>query len=450
MNKRERTRAGKASSFLLLLLLLLVTGCSGLEATPSPTAPPQPTVTLIPSATFTFTPPPTATSIQPATPTPLANSIYYMLVLDASERMKEPFDGKTKWEAARAAAEAVIKGLEPEANFGLVVIGASSPTEELDLCNEPSVLRMPFTSQRNILSQIGQLQPAGGGSIFTAFNLAKEQFNGLPPHSIRVIIQISGASDDCERDEWRDLERLFQTRSLVERLYSEIVILDDGSEINAGALATRLSGLSRQVNAQAVQSFGGMRQTTDAVLANIRDHIASIPTVTPPPTSTAFTTLTPVPILSATPTLSPAPSTNTPTSTVTPSPAPPTLTPTSSLTPTSTATPSSTPVLPPSVTLLSVRYLNDGVGCQIDVRARVNGSDATGSFHVWHAGLDPQGVVYPQTTLQVGTNWASVFSLSNLLTLGGERPGSRHEVWFEYNGVQSNRLKDLICPLPPP
>jgi hypothetical protein len=451
MIRRERTRTEKTSSFILLMLLLLVAGCSGLDATPSPTVSPQPTVTLIPSATFTYTPPPTATSIQPATPTPLANAIYYMIVLDASGAMNEPFDSRTKWDAARASAEAILKALEPGANFGLVLIGASSPTEEVDLCNEPSVPQMPFTSQHNVLRQVGQLQPAGGGSIFTAFNLAKDQFTGLPPHSIRVIIHISGSRDDCERNEWREFERRFQARGAVEAgLHSEIIILDDGSEISAQALAVRIGNLSRNVNVQTVQSFGEIRQTTEVVLGNVRNHIASIPTVTPPPTSTAFSTLTPVPILSATPTLSPVPPSNTPTSTLTPSPAPPTVTLTSTLTSTPSATPSPTPVLPPSVTLLSVRYLTDGIGCQIDVRARVNGSDAVGRFHVWYAGLDPQGQIYPQTTLQVGTNWASVFSLRNLLTLGGDRQGSRHEVWFEYNGIQSNRLKDLLCPLPPP
>lgn len=448
-----RRRPLRAKTILLLTVLLLVTGCSGAGTPASPTVPPEPTVTRVPSVTFTYTPPvTTATSFQPVTPTPRTNDIYYMIVLDASAGMKESFGGVTKWDAARATVEAILRGLEPGANYNLVVIGASSQTKGLDLCNEPSVVRTPFSFQRNVLSQIGQLQPAGGGSTLTAFNLALEQFNGLPPHAIRVLIHIGGSDDDCARDEWRDLESLYQRRGAVDAgLYGEIIILDADEAFNGRTVAGRLSGLSRNVNAQALQSFGEIQQIVDAVIGNITNHIASVPTVTPPPTSTSFLTLTPVPILSATATLSPAPSTVTTTSTLTPSPAPPTITSTSTLTRTPSATPSSTQVLPPSVTLLSVNYLTAGTGCQIDVQVRVNGSDATGRFHVWNSSLPSDGDVYPQTTLQVGTHWGSAFSLNNLLTLGGDTPASqRHEVWFEYNGVQSNRLKDLLCPLPIP
>ena len=116
-------------------------------------------------------------------------------------------------------------------------------------------------------------------------------------------------------------------------------------------------------------------------------------------------------------------------------------------------TPSATPIPSTSVELLSVTYVSQNIGCQIDVQVRVNGEPVVGVFHVRNASYAPQdSTVYPQTTLQVGTNYASTFSLNNLLTLSGNQPEYyKHEVWFEYNGIQSNRLVDLFCPgIPPP
>lgn len=116
-------------------------------------------------------------------------------------------------------------------------------------------------------------------------------------------------------------------------------------------------------------------------------------------------------------------------------------------------TPSATPVPATSVELLTASYVSQGIGCQIDVQVRVDGGPAAGTFHVRNDFYAPgDSSTYPQTTLQVGTNYASTFSQSNLLTLGGDQPEYyKHEVWFEYNGVQSNHLVDLFCPgIPPP
>jgi len=106
-----------------------------------------------------------------------------------------------------------------------------------------------------------------------------------------------------------------------------------------------------------------------------------------------------------------------------------------------------------SVKLLTVTYLTQGVGCQIDVQVQVDGGPATGAFHVRNDSYAPgDSSASPQTTLQVGTNYASAFGFSNQLILSGDKPAYyQHEVWFEYNGVQSNHLKNLECPgIPPP
>jgi hypothetical protein len=107
-------------------------------------------------------------------------------------------------------------------------------------------------------------------------------------------------------------------------------------------------------------------------------------------------------------------------------------------TPTSSP-PTGTPT--PRVELLSVKYLQSGAGCQVDLTVRVTGSAASGAFHVWHANDPLAGQAEARTILPVG------MSAGHLITLGGLEPKSyTHEVWFEYNGVQSNRLKGLICP----
>jgi hypothetical protein len=112
-----------------------------------------------------------------------------------------------------------------------------------------------------------------------------------------------------------------------------------------------------------------------------------------------------------------------------------TLTP--SLTPTATAT------LAPKVQLTSYTFITTGARCQIDVLVKVTGSPATGVFHVLHAGNGPLGDVYP-VTLPVGTY------NNNQLTLSGNLVTTyTHEVWFEYEGVESNRLRGLVCPLLP-
>src|SRR5688572_26426483 len=130
--------------FILLIVVLLSSGCSGLGTSPTPTIEIQPTVTRIPPTAYptALTPlTPTTVFIPTFTPTSVSESIYYMIVVDASEKMNEPFDGRTKMDAAREVVQGIMAGLDPGANFGLVLIGGSATNEAVDPCGQPSVVR---------------------------------------------------------------------------------------------------------------------------------------------------------------------------------------------------------------------------------------------------------------------------------------------------------------------
>ena len=417
-------------------------GTPSLTPTITSTPTQTPTQTLTSTSTVTLTP--------TATGTPRVQGVYYMIVLDASANMTEAFDGKPKWDAALESVTAILEGLEPGAKYGLVVVGGTPSAEDVDACNEPSAVKNFFSIRKNVSDQMAHLQPVGGGSLDTAFVLARNQFEGLPHNTIHVLLYITGAKDACaSRDEWQELERLFKTRSdAAADVDSEIIILDQDSGFDAQSVAQRLDGLSENVNVQSPQNLAELQQSNKNVIANVRSYITTTVAslVTNTPTATSTITLTPKP---GTPTL-------TPSITVTPSMTATLGVPTTifTWTPTITpVTPSSTAVSPASVELLTVTYVTENVGCQIDVQVRVTGGPATGTFHVRNDSYTPgDSTTYPQTTLQVGTNWASLFSLGNMLTLSGDKPAFyNHEVWFEYNGVQSNHLKNLFCPgIPPP
>ncbi len=411
-----------------------------------------PTITLTPTQipTQTLTATSTSTLTPTATVTPKVQGVYYMLVLDASAKMNEAFGGATKWDAALGTVSAILEGLAPGANYGLVAVGGAPFAEDVDTCNEPSSVKTFFTSRQSITAQIAHLQPAGGGSLNSAYSLAKNQFKGLPDNTIHILIYITGSSDACAgHDEWQELERQLKVKDEASSdLHTEIVLLDQDPGFDAPALAQRLDSLSENANVQAPQDDAQLQQTTALILKNVADYIAArvLALVTSTPTTTPTVTATPSP---GTPTVT-ASVTVTPSITLTTGAPTIALTWTPSVTP---VTPSVTAGSPASVELLTVTYLTQNVGCQVDVQVRVKGGPATGGFHVRNDSYAPgDSTAYPQTTLQVGTNYASVFSFSNILTLSGDQPDYyRHEVWFEYNGIQSNHLTDLVCPgIPPP
>jgi len=462
----------------ILLIFLLITGCSG--ATSNPTAGIQPTVTRFPpSATYAPVTVSTTTPLSTFTLTPVSNSIYYMIVVDSSVGMSAPFDGKTKLEAARESVSTILAGLEPGANYGLLTIGGSPTADGTDACNRPSVVNTSFSPRQTISKKVSQLEPVDGGSMYSAFFLARQQFEGLPPDAIRSLIFITDSVDECSsRDEWRELENLVKIMDETGlEFHSEIILLDQNLDPGIQVITDRIEVWSKNVIVQIPQNFSMLREANEVVIGNITKYVNDIIAVRPAETPIALS-FTPTPesglptnTLSASSyTLTPKPGALTSTLsassyTLTPKFGTPTVTPSATLTPgiptivlswtpsISPVPPSSTAVSATSVSLLSVTYLTLGTGCQIDVQVRVTGGPATGVFRVRNASYAfGESTGYPQTTLQVGTNWASEFSYSNQITLSGNQPAYyQHEVWFEYNGRQSNHLTQLVCPgIPPP
>jgi hypothetical protein len=426
----------------LMLVILLAGIFSSLEnilnpiITP-PTLTPTPTQTPTQTQTLTITPSPTIT----LTPSPVPESLshYYMIVLDASVNMQESFDGQSKWGAALTAVSSMLEALNRNSNYGLVVVGGSSANSGTDPCGEPSVPIIPFVTNEQVLfprdtfqmedliTQINQLQPVGGGSLYTAFSLAKRQLDDLPAGTVKSLIFITGSNDSCEsRDEWRELERIVQLPDLV-GLYSEIIVIDESVGLDTRNIMEHISSLSSGVNVQISQSYEQLQQDVGHAIDQVNTHVEeqqaaldsnvqANPVIVP--------TSTPQVIVNASP---PNPTAVPPTQ-VPPTPIPPTLIPQATNTPL------------PSVVLLSASYLGSGEGCSALITFQVSGSLATGNFHVWNPFYDAAGDVYPQITLPVGTNGYQV-------GLGGH-PAEyyRHEVWFEYNGTSSNRLTNLVCP----
>jgi len=455
----------------ILLIILLSAGCSSLGLTPAETAEIRATVTRIPPTAYpTALTPRTPTTIPSYTPTTAASSIFYMIVLDASAQMNEPFAGRTRWEAARESVQVIVEGLEPDAKYGLMVIGGSPTTDGIDPCNQPSVARTPFSSRTVVSNQISQLQPVGGGSLYSAFFLARRQFEGLPSSMVKALIVITDGVDECPgQNEWLGLESLFKVMDEAGlEFHSEIIVLAEGLDSQTQTVVERIDKSSTAVNFQLPTDNALLQSADEIILGNVKSYtdvlIAARPTATlesifftPTPESGLPTntlgassyTLTPIPGLQTnTPgassyTLTPKPGTATFTPTITFTAVPRTAT--TTLTPTITLTP--TPTQPPLVELISSSFRTTGIGCQMDVVVKVSGSAATGSFHVMNAGNAPTGEVFQQVVLPVGT-----YS-NNIVSLSGNRPEFYfHEIWFEINdpqGVQSNRLKNLKCPFVP-
>lgn len=319
---------------------LQATPTSVLTSTLAPTDGPTSTSTL------TYTPRPTNTSTLSPTPTPKENGYYYMIVLDASARMVESFDGKSKWDAVLDAVNGVLDGREPGANYGLVVIGGSRPDQEADPCEEPGGVSLPFTNRATLMGRINQLSPNGGGSISKAFNRAKEALKALPDHTytVRTLIFITDSTDLCEdHDEWDDVKRSLELEDANDlRLYSEVIVVE-GNRLRSKKIEEILGGFSPEIlGLQFPASFVQINQTNITVNNNITNYINVSAQSTPvnsgidTPGVTMAITRTP---------------TNTPTRSLTPIfTYTPTRTPSYTSTPTITDTPTFTATLTPSDT----------------------------------------------------------------------------------------------------
>lgn len=320
--------------------------------TPISTSTPSPTTTA--TATYTSTPNPTST--------PLAHGVYYMIVLDASQNMLETFDGRTKWDAAKEAVDAVLESRERDANYGLVVIGGSPLKDGQNPCDQPVEPVLPFSSRDAVLEHIDGLNPSGGGSIYTAFNLAKDQFEpgSLPDNTIHTLIFITGSSDACLiRDEWQDLKRAYDfSGGIGVELYSEIIVLEQ-DELKSRTIEQQIGRVSDDLNVQVPQNNTQLYQS----ITNVFNHVTNYITITSATKVSAVEATKTHAVTPQTPTYTPTPKpTKTPGNTLTVFPTfTPTSAPTKTFTPTATRTPTPIPVSPTATPCQSTRQkLNPG------------------------------------------------------------------------------------------
>jgi len=75
--------------------------------------------------------------------------VYYMVVLDASDAMKEPFDvHPSKWIAVREAFQDFYDRSHPVSSYGLVLIGGQNPQEDSGSpCSQLTTPLIPLVSE---------------------------------------------------------------------------------------------------------------------------------------------------------------------------------------------------------------------------------------------------------------------------------------------------------------
>jgi hypothetical protein len=177
-------------------------------------------------------------------PPNLAETTYYMVVLDASDAMKEPFDTyPSKWVAVQEAFQQFYARSHPDSNYGLVLIGGQNPQERSrEHCFLPTVPMIPVVSESgkvlphrkltlpNLQDQIEGQQPQGGASLIRAFFLAKNHLESHKlgePISSMVIVLIANASDSCAgKIDWDTLADTIELANEKIAVRKELILLD--------------------------------------------------------------------------------------------------------------------------------------------------------------------------------------------------------------------------------
>ena len=179
-------------------------------------------------------------------PEPVSRSVYSMIVLDATEKMNQKFEGSTsKWEAVQTTFQDYFMRANRFSNYGMIVIGGGNPQEkETQACDIPSVPLIPLVhddgdgtitlakdlSLENLQNGFRSQQPNGEGSLSLAFFRAKDQLENLPVarDSIRIIVLVTSASDDCKGEiDWDGLINDIQLVSKVISIHKELILLDE-------------------------------------------------------------------------------------------------------------------------------------------------------------------------------------------------------------------------------
>jgi hypothetical protein len=319
------------------------------------------------------------------------------------------------------------------------VIGGSNSSGLGDPCGDPSTPAVQFSPSKNVRDHLDQLQPHGGGSLFTAYIVGKNQLEELPPNTIRTLIFITGSSDACEDDEWQDLERIFNFPSPVE-VYSEIIIIDEDTGIDMQSIAERLGSLSESVNVQAPQSISDLEQSSTTVINNVDVYVSQA--IINIATDNPISPLPPASTPSKTPTVG---MTNTPSKTPVPLvtfPPPPGPTATKTSPPIPTATPSPTVMITPTFTPLPphvwniLPYQTDvfSPGCPLISNARVYAQFSQAQAGI-SAALVPNG----------RTNQGLRLDFTTVSEAGGSYAG--WEVWLgadDQSGIDLSSYSSLV------
>lgn len=176
----------------------------------------------------------------PTVPAPPASrKLYYMTVVDASERMLDSIQGsQQKWQVANRSLQDKISLLPSGANFGLVTFGQQDsskppPCEEsakvLVPVNDLAISEKPMVgiSQQRALSATAGLKPGGKGSLTKAISLAVNQLmSDLPEDYSKTIIVVTGGGDECNPGaEWDSLEFLLSGTVRQLNVYTELIVL---------------------------------------------------------------------------------------------------------------------------------------------------------------------------------------------------------------------------------
>lgn len=325
-------------------------------------------------------------------PPPPDSELYYVIVIDASDRVLKSAPGQPqKWQHIQEAAIDQIRFGTPNAHYGLIVIGGGQTGATLD-CNSPQLLSSSLeTTKENAKTYIEQLQPTGGGSLTQAMSVANSELRKLTSTVNKNIIVFSGGGDQCDPTMWDDFKRFVQTELGDQKVYTELVLLADETEgipeevistvntIGTASVAKNPDELTKIVDdlikrileraEEIAPTVVAEQKTVNANTAVIERSKTPVPTTTPTVmiilTPTSIAQIQPVPPTSASSPLTvnptetpvPPPLNFSPTASRPPNtPIPPTLTSTPSSTPTqipTTPPPPPPPTLTPSLTATS-------------------------------------------------------------------------------------------------
>jgi len=230
---------------------------------------------------------------------PLSKSIYSMIVLDASEKMKSPFDGSSsKWVAIQSAFQDYFIRANELSNYGLVVIGGQNPNEKgSGACGVPTVPLIPLVfgdghgnmlptkdlSLTNLRTQIEGQQPQGGGSLSRAFFLAKNQLENLPldTDAIRIIVLVAGVSDTCKGEiDWDALVNDIQLVNKEIAIHKELILLDETPDSAVAEIARIVGQIDPSVEGsgtymQVASTPAELRESISNVLDRLEAYSAS-------------------------------------------------------------------------------------------------------------------------------------------------------------------------------